>query len=73
MSAGLAGIQAALTGKNPVWAAVKGFVSALSGKAKAALVLLVIFGLLLAPVLLLVLLLILLIAALVAAVRAASQ
>src|SRR6476661_6699808 len=46
MNAGLAGIQAALAGKNPMWAAVKGLVSGLSGKAKAALVLLVIFGLL---------------------------
>lgn len=73
MNAGLAGIQAALAGKNPMWAAVKGLVSGLSGKAKAALVLLVIFGLLLGPVLLVVLLLALLVAGLVAAVRAGSQ
>jgi hypothetical protein len=73
MNAGLAGIQAALAGKNPMWAAVKGLVSGLSGKAKAALILLVIFGLLLGPVLLVVLLLALLVAGLVAAVRAGSQ
>ena len=73
MNAGLAGIQAALAGKNPMWAAVKGLVSGLSGTARAALILLVIFGLLLGPVLLVVLLLVLLVAALVAAVRAASQ
>jgi hypothetical protein len=73
MNAGLAGIQAALAGKNPMWAAVKGLVSGLSGKAKVALALVVIFGLLLGPVLLVVLLLALLVAGLVAAVRAGSQ
>ncbi|HET7667625.1 MAG TPA: hypothetical protein VFK56_16470 [Mycobacterium sp.] len=69
MKAGFEGIRAALTGKNPVWAAIKGLWSGLSGPAKTALVLLVILGLLLAPVLLVVLLLALLVVALVAAVR----
>lgn len=73
MRAGLEGIRAALTGRNPLWAAIKGLVSGLSGKAKAALVLLLVFGLLLAPVLLVVLLLVLLVAALVAAVRGAAE
>jgi hypothetical protein len=73
VNAALGGVRGLLTGKNPMWAAVKGLVSGLSGKAKVALVLLVTFGLLLGPVLLLVLLLALLVVALVAAVRAASQ
>lgn len=73
MKAGLEGIRAALTGKNPVWAAIKGLVSGLSGTAKVALVLLLVLGLVLAPVLLVVLLLALLVAALVAAVRAAAE
>lgn len=76
---GSAGVKAAveaakatLTGKNPVWAAVKGLWTAMSGPAKAALVLLVVVGLLLAPVLLVVLLLALLVVALIAAVRASQ-
>jgi hypothetical protein len=73
MKAGLEGIRAVLTGRNPVWAAIKGLVSGLSGTAKVALVLLVVLGLVLAPVLLVVLLLALLVAALVAAVRAAAE
>ncbi|MBC2638144.1 MULTISPECIES: hypothetical protein [unclassified Rhodococcus (in: high G+C Gram-positive bacteria)] len=67
------GIRAALTGKNPVWAATKALISGLSGKAKVGLVLLLVLALLLAPVLLVVLLLVLIVAALVAAVRAAAQ
>ncbi|MDT2005266.1 hypothetical protein FXW78_12025 [Rhodococcus opacus] len=70
--AGLEGLRAALAGKNPVWAAIKGLVSGLSGKAKVALILLLVVGLLLGPVLLLVLLLALLVAALIAAVRSAA-
>jgi hypothetical protein len=73
MKAGLEGIRAALTGKNPMWAAIKGLVSGLSGKAKVALVLLLVFGLLLGPVLLVVLLLALVVAAVVVAVRAAAE
>ncbi|REE71007.1 hypothetical protein C8E05_0340 [Rhodococcus wratislaviensis] len=72
MGAGIAAVRAALTGKNPVWAAIKALVSGLSGKAKVALVLLLVLGLVLAPVLVVVLLLVLVVAALVAAVRAAS-
>jgi hypothetical protein len=67
------GIRAALTGKNPVWAATKALISGLSGKAKVGLALLLLLALLLAPVLLVVLLLVLVVAALVAAVRAAAQ
>ncbi|MDV6271610.1 hypothetical protein [Rhodococcus globerulus] len=73
MQAGLEGVRAALTGKNPVWAAIKGLVSGLSGKAKVALILLLVLGLLLGPVLLVVLLLALLVMAIVAAVRAATD
>jgi hypothetical protein len=73
MNAGLEGIRAALMGKNPVWAAIKGLVSGLSAGAKVALVLVLVFGLLLGPVLLVVLLLVLVVAALVAAVRAAAE
>jgi hypothetical protein len=73
MKAGLEGVRAVLMGKNPVWAAIKGLVSGLSGGAKVALVLLPVFVLLLGPVLLVVLLLVLIVAALVAAVRAAAE
>ena len=73
MRAGLEGVRAVFTGKNPVWAAIKGLWSGLSGPAKTALVLLVILGLALAPVLLVILLLALLALALVAAVRAAAE
>jgi hypothetical protein len=73
MKAGTDRIRAALTGKNPVGAAIKGLVSGLSGTAKAALVLLLVVGLLLGPVVLVVLLLALVIAALIAAVRAAAE
>ncbi|WP_016884872.1 hypothetical protein [Rhodococcus jostii] len=72
MQAGLEGVRAALTGKNPVWAAIKGLASGLSTKAKIALLLLLTLGLLLGPVLLVVLLLALLVMAIVAAVRAAA-
>ena len=72
MKATLEGIRAALTGKNPVWAAIKGLWTGLSGPAKAALVLLVVLGLVLAPVLLVILLLALLVVALVAAARAVA-
>ncbi|EID79152.1 MULTISPECIES: hypothetical protein [Rhodococcus] len=51
MQAGLEGIRAALTGKNPVWAAIKGLASGLSTNAKIALILLLALGLLLGPVL----------------------
>jgi hypothetical protein len=73
MQAGLAGIRAAAAGKNPVLAAIKGFVSGLSGPAKVGLVLLLTLGLLLGPVVLVVLLLVLVVAALVAAVRPAAE
>jgi hypothetical protein len=72
MKAGLEGVRAALAGKNPVWGAIKGLWSGLSGPAKTALVLLVVLGLLLSPVLLLVLLLALLAVALAAAVQPAG-
>jgi hypothetical protein len=73
MQAGLEGIRAAAAGKNPVLAAIKGFVSGLSGQAKVGLVLLLTLGLLLGPVVLVVLLLVLVVAALVAAVRPAAE
>lgn len=73
VSAGLAGVQAVLTGKNPVLPAVKGMVSGLSGKTKVMLVLLFVLALLLGPVLLVVLLLALIVAGVIAAVRAAAK
>ncbi|MCJ0902592.1 hypothetical protein [Rhodococcus sp. ARC_M6] len=73
MKAGLAGIRAILTGKNPAWAAIKALVTGLSGKTKIALALLLILGLLLGPVLLVVLLLALVVAAVVAAVRSGAE
>jgi hypothetical protein len=73
MQAGLEGIRAAAAGKNPVLAAIKGFVSGLSGQAKVGLILLLTLGLLLGPVVLVVLLLVLVVAALVAAIRAAAE
>jgi hypothetical protein len=69
----LEGIRAALTGKNPVLATIKGLVSGLSGQAKVAIALLLALGLLLGPVLLVVLLLALVVVALIAAVRAAVE
>ena len=73
MKAALEGLRAALTGKNPVWAAIKGLVSGLSGKTKIVLILLLVLGLLLGPVLLVLLLLALLAMVIVAAVRAAAR
>ena len=71
--AALRAVEAALTGENPVWAAVKGLVSGLSRTAQIALVLLIVLGLLLGPVLLVLALLALLVAGLAAAGRAAAR
>lgn len=71
--AALRAVDAALTGKNPVWAAIKGLVSGLSRTAQIALVLLIVLGLLLGPVLLVLALLALLVAGLAAAGRAAAR
>src|SRR5258705_1545777 len=73
MQAGLEGIRAAATGKNPVLGAIKGLVSGLSGQAKVALVFLLVFELLLWPLVLVVRLPVVVVAALVAAVRAAAE
>lgn len=73
VTAGLAGVRAVLTGKNPVLPAVKGMVSGLSGKTKVMLVLLFALALLLGPVLLVVLVLALIVAGVIAAVRAAAK
>ena len=73
VKAGLEGIRAVLTGKNPVLAAIKSLVSGLSGQAKVALALLLVLGLLLGPVLLVVLLLALVVVAVIMAVRAAAE
>lgn len=72
-TAALRAIDASLTGKNPIWAAIKGLVSGLSRTAQIALVLLIVLGLLLGPVLLVVALLGLLVAGLAAAGRAAAR
>ena len=60
---------AKLQGRNPVWAAIKGGVSAMSPGTKALLGLLLILVAVLSPVLLIVLALVLLVAAIVGAVR----
>lgn len=73
VKAGLEGLRAVLAGKNPVLAAIKSLVSGLSGKAKVAIILLLVLGLLLGPVLLVVLLLALVVGALIAAVRGAAE
>lgn len=67
-SAALRGGLAALQGRNPVWAAIKGAVSAMSTTTKVLLALLLILLAVLAPVLVLVLALVLLVAAIVGAV-----
>lgn len=72
-SAGLAGVQAVLKGKNPAVAAIKGFVSGLSVGAKIGIVLALILALLLGPVALVLLLLVLLVAVVVAAVKGEGE
>ncbi|UTT49696.1 MULTISPECIES: hypothetical protein [Rhodococcus] len=69
----LAGIRAALEGRNPALAALGGLISGLSTKAKIGLAVLIASVLLLGPVLLLVLVLALLVAAVVGAVRSAGD
>lgn len=69
MNALLKGGMAALSGKNPVWAAIKGGVSAMSTTTKVMVALLLILTAVLAPVVLLVVALLLLVMAIVAAVR----
>ncbi len=67
------GLTAKLSGKNPVWAAIKGAWSGASLKAKLAVVLILLVAGLLAPVVLLVLVLGLLVAAIVMGIRAATR
>lgn len=69
MNALISGGIAALGGKNPVWAAIKGAVSAMSTTTKVVVGLLLILAAVLAPVALLVVALLLLVMAIVAAVR----
>jgi hypothetical protein len=66
-------LKAALGGKNPVLAAIKGAWSGASPKLKLAVVLILALALLLLPVVLLVLVLVLLVAALVAGIRAVTE
>jgi hypothetical protein len=68
-TAALQGGLAALQGRNPVWAAIKGGVSAMSPTTKVLLGLLLVLLAVLAPVLVLVLALVLLVAAIVGAVK----
>lgn len=71
--AGYEGLKAVVTGKNPVWAAVKGGWKGASGTTRALVVVSLTLLLLLSPGALLLLLLGLLVAAVVAGVRAASK
>ncbi|WP_216699272.1 hypothetical protein [Arthrobacter sp. H14] len=73
VNAGLGALRATMSGKNPVWAALKGAWSGASTKTKVIVVLCLVLILLLAPVVLVVLLLGLLVAAIVAAVRSATR
>lgn len=73
MQAVLAGIRAALEGRNPALAALGGLISGLSTKAKIGLAVLIVLVLLLGPVLLLVLVLALLVAAVISAIRSAGD
>lgn len=63
------GARAALSGRNPVWGAIRGAVSALSPAAKVALVAALVLALLLLPVTVVLLLLVLIVVVVVAAVR----
>ncbi|MCD2198114.1 hypothetical protein LQ327_32560 [Actinomycetospora endophytica] len=69
MNALISGGLAALGGKNPVWAAIKGGVAAMSPTTKVMVGILLILTAVLAPVVLLVVALLLLVLAIVAAVR----
>lgn len=73
VNAGLGALRAFMSGKNPVWAALKGAWSGAGTKTKVIVVLCLILLLLLAPVVLVVLLLGLLVAAIVAAIRSATR
>ncbi|WP_233272090.1 hypothetical protein [Mycolicibacterium smegmatis] len=66
-------LRAVMSGKNPVWAAIKGLWTGLSAGAKALLILAVIVAILLLPVLVVVLLLALLVVAVIVAIRAGSD
>ncbi|AKS36279.1 hypothetical protein AFA91_11860 [Mycolicibacterium goodii] len=66
-------IRAVLSGKNPIWAAIKGLWSGLSAETKVLLFLAALVAILLLPVLAVVLLLALLVVAVIVAVRAASE
>lgn len=66
-------IRAVLSGKNPVWAAIKGLWSGLSAGARTLLLLAVLVALLLLPVLVVILLLALLVVAVIVAIRAGSE
>lgn len=73
LQAVLAGIRAALEGRNPALAALGGLISGLSTKAKIGLAVLIVLVLLLGPVLLVILLLAVLVAAVISAVRSAGD
>ena len=66
------GVKAAVSGRNPVWGAITGAVSALSPGAKAALIAVLILALLLLPITVVLVLLFLIIAAIVVVVRSRS-
>jgi len=73
LQAVLAGIRAALEGRNPALAALGGLISGLSTKAKIGLAVLIVLVLLLGPVLLVILLLAVLVAVVISAVRSAGD
>ena len=72
LSAVLGGATAALEGRNPIWGAIRGAVSAMSPAVKAALIIVLVLALVLLPVTVLVVLIVLIVLAIIAAVRAGS-
>ena len=67
------GVRAAVTGRNPVWGAVKGAFSALGPGTKAAILIVLVLALLLLPVTVVLLLLLLIVVAVMAIARTRSR
>jgi hypothetical protein len=72
LNALVGGVRAKLEGRNPIWGAITGAMSAMSPQAKAALIAALILALLLLPVTVVLLLLVLIVVAVVAAAQARS-
>jgi hypothetical protein len=73
LNALVGGVRAKIEGRNPIWGAIKGALSAMSPPAKAALIAALILAVLLLPVTVVLLLLVLIVVAVVAAARPARH